>query len=109
MCACVSLYSVCIHQVASSVWCCSLSVCGVQGGPQVRFSLGAGDRLALQPPLSSTLPVTRSSVALLFQQLGTTTAISLGCTDNWSNSLDIALLPHTNGSVVFARSRQCAP
>lgn len=26
------------------------------GGPQVRFSIGAGDRQALQPPLSSSLP-----------------------------------------------------
>lgn len=26
------------------------------GGPQVRFSIGAGDKQALQPPLSSTLP-----------------------------------------------------
>jgi len=42
----------------------------------VRFSLGAGDRLALQPPLSSTLPVTRSSVALFFQQLGTAAGIA---------------------------------
>lgn len=40
------------------------------GGPQIRFSIGAGDRQALQPPLSPTLPVTRTSVALLFQQLG---------------------------------------
>ncbi|XP_071491716.1 myotubularin-related protein 13-like [Diadema antillarum] len=39
------------------------------GGPQVRFSIGAGDRQALQPPLSDSLPVTRSSVALLVQQL----------------------------------------
>lgn len=40
------------------------------GGPQVRFSIGAGDRQALQPPLSPTLPVTNTSVYLLFQQLG---------------------------------------
>ena len=40
------------------------------GGPQVRFSIGAGDRQALQPPLSPSLPVTNSSVHLLFQQLG---------------------------------------
>nr|CAD7579483.1 unnamed protein product [Timema californicum] len=41
------------------------------GGPQVRFSIGAGDRQALQPPLSSSLPTTHTSVCLLFQQLGT--------------------------------------
>ncbi|KAH3885775.1 hypothetical protein DPMN_009773 [Dreissena polymorpha] len=40
------------------------------GGPQVRFSIGAGDRQALQPALCSTLPITRHVVALLFQQLG---------------------------------------
>lgn len=40
------------------------------GGPQVRFSIGAGDRQALQPPISSTLPVTKNSVYLLFQELG---------------------------------------
>lgn len=40
------------------------------GGPQVRFSIGAGDRQALQPPLSPSLPVTNTSVHLLFQQLG---------------------------------------
>lgn len=40
------------------------------GGPQVRFSIGAGDRQALQPPISPSLPVTHTSVHLLFQQLG---------------------------------------
>lgn len=42
------------------------------GGPQVRFSIGAGDRQALQPPLSPSLPVTHTAVNLLFQQLGST-------------------------------------
>lgn len=41
------------------------------GGPQVRFSIGAGDRQALQPPISPSLPITHTSVNLLFQQLGT--------------------------------------
>lgn len=41
------------------------------GGPQVRFSIGAGDRQALQPPLSQTLPVSKNIVYLLFQELGT--------------------------------------
>lgn len=40
------------------------------GGPQVRFSIGAGDRQALQPPISPSLPITHTSVHLLFQQLG---------------------------------------
>ena len=45
-----------------------VTVCA--GGPQVRFSIGAGDRQALQPPVVSTLPVTHVAVAMLFQQLG---------------------------------------
>ncbi|XP_030845368.1 myotubularin-related protein 13 isoform X8 [Strongylocentrotus purpuratus] len=49
------------------------------GGPQVRFSIGAGDRQALQPPLSDSLPVSRSSVALLVQQLGIHNIITLFC------------------------------
>ena len=40
------------------------------GGPQFRFSIGAGDRQALQPPLCSTIPSTRITVAMLFEQLG---------------------------------------
>lgn len=40
------------------------------GGPQVRFSIGASDRQALQPPISPSLPITHTSVNLLFQQLG---------------------------------------
>ncbi|KAG7155690.1 Myotubularin-related protein 13-like, partial [Homarus americanus] len=38
------------------------------GGPQVRFSIGAGDRQALQPPASPTLPVTITTVLSLFNQ-----------------------------------------
>lgn len=49
------------------------------GGPQVRFSIGAGDRQALQPPLSPSLPVTHTSVHLLFQQLGIRDVLVLFC------------------------------
>lgn len=49
------------------------------GGPQVRFSIGAGDKQALQPPLSSTLPVTGSCVFGLFQQLGIKNVLLLFC------------------------------
>ncbi|XP_055539835.1 myotubularin-related protein 13 [Wyeomyia smithii] len=49
------------------------------GGPQVRFSIGAGDKQVLQPPLSHTLPVTGSCVSLLFQQLGTKNVMLLFC------------------------------
>ncbi|XP_049836392.1 myotubularin-related protein 13 isoform X2 [Schistocerca gregaria] len=49
------------------------------GGPQVRFSIGAGDRQALQPPISPSLPVTHTSVNLLFQQLGIRNVLVLFC------------------------------
>lgn len=49
------------------------------GGPQVRFSIGAGDKQSLQPPLSSTLPVTSSSVYFLFQRLGIKNVLLLFC------------------------------
>ncbi|XP_077995141.1 myotubularin-related protein 13-like isoform X2 [Glandiceps talaboti] len=55
------------------------------GGPQVRFSLGAGDRQSLQPPLSASIPVSRNTVAVLFQQLGIHNVLCLVCaalTDN---------------------------
>ncbi|BFZ05320.1 hypothetical protein BsWGS_08359 [Bradybaena similaris] len=55
------------------------------GGPQVRFSIGAGDRQALQPPLSPSLPVSNTSVAILFEQLGvnnTLTVFSAALTDH---------------------------
>lgn len=40
------------------------------GGPQVRFSIGASDKQSLQPPQSSSLPITGTSVNFLFKQLG---------------------------------------
>ncbi|XP_063293932.1 myotubularin-related protein 13 isoform X2 [Pelobates fuscus] len=47
------------------------------GGSQKLFSLGGGDRQLIQTPLSESLPVTGSSVALLFQQLGIQNVLSL--------------------------------
>ncbi|KAK8735253.1 hypothetical protein OTU49_005586 [Cherax quadricarinatus] len=49
------------------------------GGPQVRFSIGAGDRQALQPPASPTLPVTNTTVLSLFSQLGIKNVLVLFC------------------------------
>ncbi|GAB6021252.1 hypothetical protein CHUAL_003867 [Chamberlinius hualienensis] len=49
------------------------------GGPQVRFSIGAGDRQALQPPLCASLPVTHTNVADLFQDLGVQNVLKLFC------------------------------
>lgn len=40
------------------------------GGPQVRFSIGAGDKQSLQPPQSPSLPVTGTAVYFVFKQLG---------------------------------------
>ena len=49
------------------------------GGPQVRFSIGAGDRQALQPKLNSSIPSSRNCVAVLFQQLGIHNTLVLFC------------------------------
>uniref|UniRef100_A0A674I6W6 SET binding factor 2 n=1 Tax=Terrapene triunguis TaxID=2587831 RepID=A0A674I6W6_9SAUR len=49
------------------------------GGSQKLFSLGAGDRQLIQTPLHDSLPVTSTSVALLFQQLGIQNVLSLFC------------------------------
>uniref|UniRef100_A0A182J5B9 Myotubularin n=1 Tax=Anopheles atroparvus TaxID=41427 RepID=A0A182J5B9_ANOAO len=49
------------------------------GGPPVRFSIGAGDKQILQPPLSNTLPVTGACVSLLFHQLGIKNVMLLFC------------------------------
>uniref|UniRef100_F6YJ40 SET binding factor 2 n=1 Tax=Monodelphis domestica TaxID=13616 RepID=F6YJ40_MONDO len=51
----------------------------VTGGSQKLFSLGAGDRQLIQTPLHDSLPVTGTSVALLFQQLGIQNVLSLFC------------------------------
>lgn len=40
------------------------------GGSFITFSLGANDKQVLQPPLSSTIPITSSYVFELFNQLG---------------------------------------
>ncbi|GBL87002.1 Myotubularin-related protein 13 [Araneus ventricosus] len=48
-------------------------------GPQVRFSIGAGDRQALQPPKFSTIPVTGTTVYQLFEQLGIHNLVTLFC------------------------------
>ncbi|XP_047283614.1 myotubularin-related protein 13 isoform X4 [Homo sapiens] len=49
------------------------------GGSQKLFSLGAGDRQLIQTPLHDSLPITGTSVALLFQQLGIQNVLSLFC------------------------------
>jgi len=59
------------------------------GGPQVRFSIGAGDRQALQPPISPSLPITHTSVNLLFQQLGKNMIIKHAICNSLYNIVDI--------------------
>ena len=49
------------------------------GGPQVRFSIGAGDKQALQPPQSPSIPVTGTCVDFLFQQLGIKNVMMIFC------------------------------
>ncbi|XP_031559820.1 myotubularin-related protein 13-like [Actinia tenebrosa] len=49
------------------------------GGPKLTFSIGAGDRQTLCPPVSETIPVTEKSVAVLFQQIGIHNMMSLFC------------------------------
>lgn len=49
------------------------------GGQQLRFSLGGGDRQALQMPLVSSIPVSNSVVSQLFQQLGVNNVLTLFC------------------------------
>ncbi|XP_005191507.1 myotubularin-related protein 13 isoform X1 [Musca domestica] len=49
------------------------------GGPQVRFSIGASDKQSLQPPQSSSLPITGTSVNFLFKQLGIKNVLILLC------------------------------
>ncbi|XP_023930025.1 myotubularin-related protein 13 isoform X2 [Lingula anatina] len=61
------------------------------GGPQIRFSIGAGDRQALQPPVSSTIPTSGTSVAMLFRQMGITNTIMLFC----AAATDLKVLFHS--------------
>ncbi|XP_045520262.1 myotubularin-related protein 13 isoform X1 [Pieris brassicae] len=49
------------------------------GGPQVRFSIGAGDRQALQPPAAPPMPVTHTSVHMLLRLLGIHNSVTLWC------------------------------
>lgn len=47
------------------------------GGPAIRFSLSAGDCLALQPPQSDTIPVTSTTVYRLVEHLGINNVVQL--------------------------------
>lgn len=47
------------------------------GGPSIRFSLSAGDCLALQPPQTETIPVTSTTVYRLLEHLGINNVVTL--------------------------------
>uniref|UniRef100_A0A674EYF3 SET binding factor 1 n=1 Tax=Salmo trutta TaxID=8032 RepID=A0A674EYF3_SALTR len=51
----------------------------VAGGSQRTITLGAGDRQVIQTPINDTLPVSGSSVAHLFRQLGIVNVLYLFC------------------------------
>lgn len=65
-----------LENVITNLFTCLVPVAG---GSQKLFSLGAGDRQLIQTPLYDGLPVTSTSVALLFQQLGIQQVFSLFC------------------------------
>ena len=47
------------------------------GGPSIRFSLSAGDCLALQPPQTDTIPTTSTTVYRLIEHLGINNVVEL--------------------------------
>uniref|UniRef100_A0A3Q2PJ12 SET binding factor 1 n=1 Tax=Fundulus heteroclitus TaxID=8078 RepID=A0A3Q2PJ12_FUNHE len=51
----------------------------IAGGSQRTITLGAGDRQVIQTPINDSLPVSGSSVALLFRQLGIVNVLYLFC------------------------------
>ncbi|XP_074853518.1 myotubularin-related protein 13 isoform X3 [Carettochelys insculpta] len=82
--ACLGLiYTVHIDSLSVSLESLIANLCSclvpAAGGSQKLFSLGAGDRQLIQTPLHDSLPVTNTSVALLFQQLGIQNVLSLFC------------------------------
>ncbi|XP_067396874.1 myotubularin-related protein 13 isoform X2 [Emydura macquarii macquarii] len=82
--ACLGLiYTVHVESLSVSLENLIANLCSclvpAAGGSQKLFSLGAGDRQLIQTPLYDSLPVTNTSVALLFQQLGIQNVLSLFC------------------------------
>ncbi|XP_061618331.1 myotubularin-related protein 5 isoform X3 [Phyllopteryx taeniolatus] len=51
----------------------------IAGGSQRTITLGAGDRQVIQTPINDSLPVSGSSVAQLFRQLGIVNVLYLFC------------------------------
>uniref|UniRef100_A0A8D0H4I3 SET binding factor 2 n=1 Tax=Sphenodon punctatus TaxID=8508 RepID=A0A8D0H4I3_SPHPU len=82
--ACLGLiYTVYVDNLSVSLECLIANLCSclvpAAGGSQKLFSLGAGDRQLIQTPIHDSLPVTGTSVSLLFQQLGIQNVLSLFC------------------------------
>ncbi|XP_012884129.1 PREDICTED: myotubularin-related protein 13 [Dipodomys ordii] len=82
--ACLGLiYTVYVDSLNVSLESLIANLCAclvpASGGSQKLFSLGAGDRQLIQTPLHDSLPITGTSVALLFQQLGIQNVLNLFC------------------------------
>ncbi|KAM4846605.1 myotubularin-related protein 13 isoform 3-T3 [Thomomys bottae] len=82
--ACLGLiYTVYVDSLNVSLESLVANLCAclvpASGGSQKLFSLGAGDRQLIQTPLYDSLPITGTSVALLFQQLGIQNVLNLFC------------------------------
>lgn len=55
------------------------SIIPIAGGSQRTITLGAGDRQVIQTPINDSLPLSGSSVAQLFKQLGIVNVLYLFC------------------------------
>ena len=49
---------------------CHYNMNSEPGGSRISFTIGAGDKQVIQPSVCPTLPVTRTSVSMLFKHLG---------------------------------------
>ncbi|XP_029901720.1 myotubularin-related protein 5 isoform X3 [Myripristis murdjan] len=72
----VDALSVPLETVIGNLLTC---VIPIAGGSQRTITLGAGDRQVIQTPINDSLPVSGSSVAQLFRQLGIVNVLYLFC------------------------------
>ncbi|KAJ0037018.1 hypothetical protein NL108_014354, partial [Boleophthalmus pectinirostris] len=72
----VERLSVPLETVVGNLLTC---VIPIAGGAQRTITLGAGDRQVIQTPVTDSLPVSGSSVAQLFRQLGIVNVLCLFC------------------------------
>ncbi|KAM6895388.1 myotubularin-related protein 5 [Xenentodon cancila] len=69
-------FSVPLETVIGNLLTCFIPI---TGGSQRTITLGAGDRQVIQTPINNSLPVSGSSVAQLFRQLGMINVLYLFC------------------------------